>query len=74
MVEKIRAPCNSSISHPRVKNIFAWALVTSGSIGETTEYMKQNLQLPVSIKKIIPTCYHRNKGEVENMGSYTPIM
>ena len=25
----------------------------------------QNLQLPVSIWKIIPTCYHRNKGEVE---------
>ena len=25
----------------------------------------QNVQLPVSIWKIIPTCYHRNKGEVE---------
>ena len=29
-------------------------------------YMKQNLRLPVSIKKIIPTCYYRNKIEVEN--------
>ena len=27
--------------------------------------MEQNLQLPVSIRKIIPTCCHRNKGEVE---------
>ena len=27
----------------------------------------QNLQLPVSIWKIILTCYHRNKGEEENM-------
>ena len=23
-------------SHPRAKNIFVWALVTSGSVGETT--------------------------------------
>ena len=28
------------------------------------------LQLPVSIQKIIPTCYHRNKGEVENIYIY----
>ena len=28
--------------------------------------MKQN-QLLVSIWKIIPTCYYRNKGEVENI-------
>ena len=41
-----------------------------GSLYETSFYnflwyMEQNLQLPVSIWKIIPTCYHRNKGEVE---------
>ena len=29
--------------------------------------MKQNLQLPTSIKKIVLLCYYRNKGEVENM-------
>ena len=28
---------------------------------------EQNLQLSVSIWKIIPTCYRRNKGEVENI-------
>ena len=27
--------------------------------------MEQNLQLPVSIWKTMPTCCHRNKGEVE---------
>ena len=32
-------------------------------------YMKQNLQLPVSIWKVIPTCYHRNKGEVYIIGA-----
>ena len=32
--------------------------------------MKQNLQLPVSIWKAIPTCYYRNKGEVENIHLY----
>ena len=46
-----------------------------GSLQETPfynflRYMKQNLQLPVSNWKIIPTCYHRNKGKVENI--YTP--
>ena len=30
-------------------------------------YKQQNLRLPVSIWKIISTCYYRNKGEVENM-------
>ena len=30
----------------------------------------QNLQLPVSIWKIIPTCCHRNKGEVEYIFIY----
>ena len=29
--------------------------------------MKQSLQLPVSERKIIPTCYYRNKDEVENI-------
>ena len=32
--------------------------------------MEQNLQLPVSIWKIIPTCCHRNKGEVEYIKCY----
>ena len=32
---KIWAPPVSSISHPRAKNIFVWAIVTSGSVGET---------------------------------------
>ena len=34
----------------------------------------QNLQLPVSIWKIVPTCCHRNKGEVEYISSlnFTP--
>ena len=35
--------------------------------GDILWYMEQNLQLPVSVWKIIPTCYHRNKGEVENI-------
>ena len=26
----------------------------------------QNLQLPVNVWKITPTCYHRNKGKVEH--------
>ena len=29
--------------------------------------MEQNLQLPVSIWKILPSCYYRNEGEVENI-------
>ena len=29
-----------------------------------------NYQLPASIWKIIPTCYHRNNGEVENIYTY----
>ena len=36
--------------------------------------MKQNLQLSASKGKriiIVPTCYHRNKGEVENMKGLT---
>ena len=28
---------------------------------------KQNMQPPVSIWKITPTCYYRNNGEVENI-------
>ena len=31
----------------------------------------QNLQLPVGIWKIIPTCYQRNKGEVEYISQYS---
>ena len=31
--------------------------------------LKQNLQLPVSIWKIIHTCCHSNKGEVENIST-----
>lgn len=30
-------------------------------------YMKQNMQPPVSIWKITPTCYYKNKGEMENI-------
>ena len=32
-------------------------------------WTQQNLQLPVNLWKIMPTCYHRNKGEV----AYTHI-
>ena len=30
-------------------------------------YMKQNLQLPVGIWKIVLTYYYRNKAEVDNI-------
>ena len=33
---KIWPPPVLSISHPRAENIFVWAIVTSGSVGETT--------------------------------------
>ena len=32
--------------------------------------MKHNLQLPVSIWDLLPVCYYRNKGEVENIFFY----
>ena len=37
LLSKIRARRSTSIPHPRVKNKFVWALVTSGSVGEMTD-------------------------------------
>ena len=31
--------------------------------------MKHDLQLPVSIWNLLPICYYRNKGEMENIVS-----
>ena len=36
--------------------------------------MKHDQQLPVSIWDLLPICYYRNKGEVENIKRYTQFM
>ena len=47
-----------------------WSFLLLGNLYNFVWYLEENIQVTVRIRKVILTCYHRNKGEVKYLHVY----